>query len=862
MSSDPSLLEFLKSNPTMFQNYQAIVIKTLLENDSEYNESLSYIKSTLVELNFDREDFEINSAWSTVKKVLVDHNVISINGKNVKLNNKNISDVEKTECLKICGEKILQHHVNKLMKKENQCYFIRPGANGEFWKEFRTNNFVAVDYLDQDKPDAAGDFDLSGLTKDEISKRKGNTDDNTELFNISQIKKGDIIAIVNNLKTIEEFAIVINDYYYKKSVNQNKHRVDVEFLNFGTSEIGNPVRKGIMKDTQNKIKDFLTGDKLEYFMLRHAQKGKEEQTWNDEIGKIYHVGRQADGDMGHNVQKLRDAKVGSKAVWISDSIKNSTYVLGYGTIKSIETRIENKSWNVVFENFIKFKNDGTSPIKGKKMSDLFLSQIQLQVKESKSNWQHSVNKISKKLYQQIIGEDLTPEEDELDAVAETRFQYLIDENKEKQIRQYKKILDQSKGQIIFYGPPGTGKTYIAKQLANHITKVDLEGWKASTHRKIVQFHPSYSYEDFVQGIKPVKDGDAINYVLQPGIFQKLCKPTVILPTMSWRTAAIYVLNENTSLHYKEINKISYELGITPKDTWQLKSGYPRKTPWITQSREITEDIRTNNKNSIFKKSLNDDGEEISAMYELNLKSPTYEDEIRNLPEAVIDKSPKILIIDEINRGNLSKIFGELIYALEYRGEEIDLQYKEFSEGNDYGTLTIPLKDQLMIIGTMNTADRSIILFDAALRRRFSFIPLLPDYDLLAQSLDIDKEFDETEFKTRLKSLEEDGKDEKKKILSILALYKINLKLSDNVSVGREKQIGHTFLLEMQSHPENFTKIWAQDILPLLEEYYFESPETIEEWFTPDVYSKQKGIMEFNDTILEKSLNGLLFSPDE
>ena len=215
-----------------------------------------------------------------------------------------------------------------------------------------------------------------------------------------------------------------------------------------------------------------------------------------------------------------------------------------------------------------------------------------------------------------------------------------------------------------------------------------------------------------------------------------------------------------------------------------------------------------------------------------------------------------MIIDEINRGNLSKIFGELIYALEYRGEEIDLQYKEFSEANDYGTLTIPPKDQLMIVGTMNTADRSIILFDAALRRRFSFIPLFPDYDLLAQSLDIDKEFDETEFKTRLKSLEEDDKDEKKKILSILALHKINLKLSENLSVGKEKQIGHTFLLEMQNQPENFTKVWAQDILPLLEEYYFESPETIEEWFTPDVYSKQKGIMDFDDETLEKSLKAL------
>ena len=228
MSVDHSLLEFLKSNPTMFRNYQAIVIKTLLENDSEFSATINEIKNKLVELNFDREDFDINSAWSTVKKVLDDHNVISINGENVKLNNENISDVEKTECLKICGDKILQHHVNKLMKKENQCYYIRPGVNGEFWKEFRTNNFVAVDYLDQNKPESAGDFDLSGLTKDEISKRKGNTDDNTELFNISQIKKGDIIAIVNNLKTIEELE--------RKYLNDENH-AEYESKGFSTNRI-------------------------------------------------------------------------------------------------------------------------------------------------------------------------------------------------------------------------------------------------------------------------------------------------------------------------------------------------------------------------------------------------------------------------------------------------------------------------------------------------------------------------------------------------------------------------------------------------------------------------------------------------
>lgn len=132
------------------------------------------------------------------------------------------------------------------------------------------------------------------------------------------------------------------------------------------------------------------------------------------------------------------------------------------------------------------------------------------------------------------------------------------------------------------------------------------------------------------------------------------------------------------------------------------------------------------------------------------------------------------------------------------------------------------------------------------------------------SLDIDVKFDESEFEKMLK--DEEDRDKKLKILSILALHNINLKLSDNESVGREKQIGHTFLLDMQEHPENFTKIWAQDILPLLEEYYFESPETIEEWFTDSIYSKQKGIMDFDDESLENSLNVLIkqnnSQPDE
>ena len=435
-------------------------------------------------------------------------------------------------------------------------------------------------------------------------------------------------------------------------------------------------------------------------------------------------------------------------------------------------------------------------------------------------------------------------------MTQINYQNLINDEKNNKLAEYKTILDQSKGQIIFYGPPGTGKTYIAKQLANLITNGSLDGWSSSSHRKIVQFHPSYSYEDFVQGIKPVKIGPELDYQIRPGIFQKLCQPLTKLSTMTWRDAAIYVLYHEQEygegpLHYKVITKRCNDLGIKT-----LMVQDPKQPHLVHYKAQITEEIRTKSERSIFKQSVDGRGSPIKGTYELNKDSPDYTNIINNLPQPITDESPKVLIIDEINRGNLSKIFGELIYGLEYRNEEIDLQYKEFDEGSEYGTLTVPPKDQLMIIGTMNTADRSIVLFDAALRRRFSFIPLVPDYDLLAQSLHIDYRYNRDKFLAKLSNTTDD---EKNKILSILALKKINSELASDPSIGREKQIGHTFLLELQEHPGNFEKVWKYDILPLLEEYYFEAPEKIQTMFTDAIYTINDGIKTFDANVLRFAL---------
>jgi hypothetical protein len=166
---------------------------------------------------------------------------------------------------------------------------------------------------------------------------------------------------------------------------------------------------------------------------------------------------------------------------------------------------------------------------------------------------------------------------------------------------------ERKGQAIVYGPPGTGKTFIAEKLALHL----IGG--GNGFQELVQFHPAYSYEDFVQGIRPQATAEGhLDYPVVPGRFRKFCD----------------------------------------------KAG-------ARQGRCV-------------------------------------------------------LIIDEINRANLAQVFGELMYLLEYRNREVPL-----ASG---GTFQIP--EKVRVIGTMNTADRSIALVDHALRRRFAFLPLYPDYEVL------------------------------------------------------------------------------------------------------------------------------------
>jgi MoxR-like ATPase len=244
-----------------------------------------------------------------------------------------------------------------------------------------------------------------------------------------------------------------------------------------------------------------------------------------------------------------------------------------------------------------------------------------------------------------------------------------------------------KQHLIFQGPPGTGKTYIAERLARVLASGSIGILET------VQFHPSYGYEDFMHGIRPVVEEGRMTFERMPGRFLQFC---------------------------------------------------------TVASERLKASATENGANCV-------------------------------------------LIIDEINRANLSRVFGELMYLLEYRDKAIPLagENKPFS-----------IPENVYIIGTMNTADRSIALVDHALRRRFSFIHVAPDYDVLRIQLE--------KHNLNADSL-------------IKALRAVNTAIDDpNYEVGIS-----FFLKDGAALASTLKDVWEGEIEPYLEEYFYDQPPKLE-----------------------------------
>jgi AAA domain (dynein-related subfamily) len=241
--------------------------------------------------------------------------------------------------------------------------------------------------------------------------------------------------------------------------------------------------------------------------------------------------------------------------------------------------------------------------------------------------------------------------------------------------------------LLFQGPPGTGKTYVGERLARLLTADEEE------RTELVQFHPSYAYEDFVEGIRPRVTGDAsLTYEVREGIFLQL----------------------------------------------------------VERAKERPADLF-------------------------------------------------VLVVDEINRANLPRVLGELLYALEYRGPEHEFRLP-YSGRETY------VPDNIVLIATMNSADRSIALVDAAVRRRFRHVDFRPDSDVLRRWLDGNglAEFAE---------------------LAVSCLGTLNERLLELLDPDR--LIGHTYLMREDLGDVGLEAVWEEDIGPVLREHLYNQPAEVE-----------------------------------
>ncbi len=334
-------------------------------------------------------------------------------------------------------------------------------------------------------------------------------------------------------------------------------------------------------------------------------------------------------------------------------------------------------------------------------------------------------------------------------------QYLLNimnENTQTQENSLTTKLLKYKHQIILQGPPGTGKTREAKRIARELLGLgENDSLDGCEQFKLIQFHPSYSYEDFVRGIVAKNTDGNISYVTENKVLAEFAKKAqksiqeslerqkrpikwedfrdflegkknkegeVYFDEYKYNRIKDEIKNNGNKIKEKtDVCEYRYEgIGYETKNGKEVESlFYSRKNDkgkWIDSYSGIPIE-------NFCQKNLDDD----FVTFKKNQKIDGYwniiVDYFINWAKEYRKEKPYVLIIDEINRANLSAVLGELIYALEYRGEAVQSMYAI----DDDNTLVIPAN--LYIIGTMNTADRSVGHIDYAIRRRFAFVDVLP-----------------------------------------------------------------------------------------------------------------------------------------
>ena len=351
--------------------------------------------------------------------------------------------------------------------------------------------------------------------------------------------------------------------------------------------------------------------------------------------------------------------------------------------------------------------------------------------------------------------------------------------------------------LILRGAPGTGKTRLAKDIAKELTNGNKD------QIGFVQFHPSYDYTDFVEGLRPVSNGDGtIEFKLVDGIFKKFCQKA--------RDAKKTGGQDNFDESWTKLTD-----AINEKQGQYL---FPRSSvpASLNSQGNVKFDSPVATKENVY---LLYKGEETHLKYQtyhkivLDHMKESYG--LCDYVSPTIDTDKKfVFIIDEINRGEISKIFGELFFSIDpdYRGEKgsISTQYANLHEADE--KFYIP--DNVYIIGTMNDIDRSVDTFDFAMRRRFRFVEVTAESQV--GMLDKELNIHAKEAKIRLRNL--------------------NAAIENIQELNSHYHIGPSYFLNLKDVDFDYELLWSDYLKPLLEDYVrgtyeeFETLETLKKAF--------------------------------
>lgn len=415
---------------------------------------------------------------------------------------------------------------------------------------------------------------------------------------------------------------------------------------------------------------------------------------------------------------------------------------------------------------------------------------------------------------------------------------------EQKYAKYIELLNENHN-LVLTGAPGTGKTFMAQEIAKEMGAIT----------KFVQFHPSYDYTDFVEGLRPVEKEDGqMGFERKDGVFKEFCREAIknlvdseksiesLTKEMSWQEKLERFVEDaiDQGTKFKTVNGSEFFITDMKSRTIVVHNEQNEKTTQVTVNVDDILELLTN---EVPLKIVRDIRNYFNRKFGTQPDSYAYviTKAVRDMKQKMpvveankVERKPFVFIIDEINRGEASKIFGELFFAIDpgYRGKKDNLvqtQYQNLVPETDVFAKGFYVPENVYILATMNDIDRSVESMDFAMRRRFTWKEVTP--------ADTEAMLDTLSCASKAKA----------------TMARLNKAIAETDGLGAAYQIGPSYFLKLEKNGGNLDKLWEMNIEPLLKEYLrgFRKTSEILDKFKAAYYGAKEETTTDNEELIDE-----------